>query len=198
MNDPDTPPGLLDLAETAAEHIRELNHRTRGPSAFTGPAQLYRLVGELVLLVEGLPQLLDQLGCWLDAEHHADRVRADNHPNPGTIVTRATPHLSHAGDTARDLAHALDRAQQHLAHLGSQPARLDRPADLPACSTRPQVVPCSWQNGGPITLASDSQVLPPRAAGQDPPAAAARRVARVCQINGGSDLDHAVSWSGSG
>ena len=79
-------------------------------------------------------------------------------PTPAPAVTQATTQMSDAGDAARDLAHKLDRAQQHLAHLGTQPAtRLDPPADLPACSTRPQVVPCSWQHGGPFTLASDSR-----------------------------------------
>ena len=157
MTDPQAHTGTVELADTAAQTVRELNHHTRGPDAFTGPAQLYRLVGELVQLARGLPQLLDQLGDWLHAEHDADRVRCDNHADPSPTVTRATAQLADAGEAARDLAHALDRAQQHLAHLGSQPAeRLDRPADQPACSTRPRVVPCSWQKGGPFTLASDS------------------------------------------
>ena len=149
MNDPRTQYSKVELAETAARAVRELNHRTRGPDAFTGPAQLYRLVGELVLLVDGLPQLLNQLGRWLHAELDADRVRSDNHADPEPTVTHATAQMIAAGDHARDLAHELARAQQHLAHLGTQPAtRLDPPADLPACSTRPQVVPCSWQDGG--------------------------------------------------
>ena len=161
MNDPEKHSGPVELADTAVQAVRELNHRTRGPDAFTGPPQLYRLVGELVQLAGGLPQLLDQLGDWLHAEHDADRVRCDNHADPSPTVTRATAQLADAGDAARDLAHALDQAQQHLAHLGSQPAeRLDRPADQPACSTRPRVVPCSWQKGGPFTLASDNGVKP--------------------------------------
>ena len=159
MRDPQIRPSTVDLAETAAHAVRELNHRTRGADAFTGPAQLYRLVGEIVLLVDGLPQLLNQLCRWLHTEHDADRVRSDNHPDPdpGPTVTQATARMTGAGDHARHLAHELARAQQHLAHLGSsRPApRLDPPADLPACSNRPQVVPCSWQDGGPFTLASD-------------------------------------------
>ena len=98
--------------------MRELNHRTRGPDAFTGPAQLYRLVGELVLLTEALPQLLGQLGRWLHAEHDADRIRADDHADPGPAVGRATTQLADAGDSARDLTHTIARAQQHLARLG--------------------------------------------------------------------------------
>ena len=117
----DTWPGTIELAQTAGQNVRELGHRTRGPDALTGPAQLYRLVGELVLLVDGLPQLLDQLDRWLHAEHAADRVRSDYHADPGPAVGRASTHLADAGDTARSLARTLDRAQQHLAHLGAPP-----------------------------------------------------------------------------
>jgi hypothetical protein len=157
MNDRQTHSSTVELAETTAQAVRDLNHRTRGPDAFTGPAQLYRLVGELVILANGLPQLLHQLGHWLHTEHDANRLRADNHADPGPTVVHATASMTVAGAHARGLAHELSRAQQHLAHLGSQPApRLDPPADRPACSTRPQVVPCSWPDGGPITVASDS------------------------------------------
>lgn len=123
MNDPDTRPGTVELAQTAAQHVRELNHRTRGTDALAGPAQLYRLVGELALLVNGLPQLLNQLDRWLHAEHDADRVRSDDHADPGPAVGRATTHLADAGDTARNLAHTMARAQQHLALLSAPPPR---------------------------------------------------------------------------
>ena len=157
MIDPETNTGTVELADAAARAVRDLNHRTRGPDAFTGPAQLYRLVGELAQLADGLPQLVNQLGRWLQDEHDADRVRSDDHADAGPAVARATMQLADAGDAARDLAHALGRAQQRLAPLGAPPAiRLDPQTDLPASSTRPQVVPCSWQQGGPFTLASDN------------------------------------------
>ena len=157
MSDSQTPPSTYELGRTPPRPFAN-DYRTRGTDAFTGPAQLYRLVGELILVVDGLPEPLNQLGRWLHAEHDADRVRSDDPADPGPAVTQATTQMSDAGDAARDLAHKLDRAQQHLAHLGTQPAtRLDPPADLPACSTRPQVVPRPRQHGGPFTLASDSR-----------------------------------------
>ncbi len=121
MTGADTPPGTVELAATAGRAVRELNHRTRRPDALAGPAELYRLVGELAVLSRGLPQLLTQLGCWLHAEHDADRVRSDDHADPDPTVHRATAQLADAGDAARDLTHTLDRAQQHLAHLGATP-----------------------------------------------------------------------------
>jgi len=114
----------LELAEQAAEALRELNHRTRDPRAFTGPAELYRLVGELALLADRLPQLLDQLDRWLRAEHDVGRVRADTCTDPGRIIAAAGAELADAGDAAHDLAHVLAAARQHLAHLGAtQPDR---------------------------------------------------------------------------
>jgi len=109
----------LELADTATQAIREINHRTRDADAFTGPAELYRLVAELALLVGGLPQLLGQLDQWLHTEHHADRLRTDNRTDPGRAVRDAAAQLADAGDAAHDLTHILASAQQCLAHLGA-------------------------------------------------------------------------------
>ena len=109
----------LELADTAAQAIREINHRTRNADAFTGPAELYRLVAELALLVGGLPQLLGQLDQWLHTEHHADRLRTDNRTDPGQAVRNAAAQLADAGDAAHDLTHILASAHQCLAHLGA-------------------------------------------------------------------------------
>ena len=79
----------LELADKAAQAIRDINHRTRGAGAFTGPAELYRLVGELALLVGGLPQLLGQLDQWLHNEHHAGHLRTDNRTDPSRAVRDA-------------------------------------------------------------------------------------------------------------
>jgi hypothetical protein len=122
-------PTVLDLANRAAHAVRDLNHRTRHADAFTGPAQLYRLVGDLGLLVGGLPQLLGQLEGWLHAEHDAGRVRSDNHADPGPTVSDAADDLAEAGDAARDVASLFNGAHQHLAHLGSL-APPDHPSNI--------------------------------------------------------------------
>jgi hypothetical protein len=118
-------PTTTDLADRAAQAVRELNHRTRGADAFTGPAQLYRLVGDLSLLTGMLPQLLGHLEDWLQTEHDADRIRSDNRGDPGPVVCAATTYLADAGDAAHDLADLLNSAQQYLATLGSAPPRHD-------------------------------------------------------------------------
>lgn len=120
---------VLRLAEQAAEAVRELNHRTRDPRVLTGPAQLYRLVGELALVAGRFPQLLDQLYRWLAAEHDEGRVRVDNGGDPGPVIAAAGARLADAGDAAHDLARVLDAARQHLARLGA--ARPDNPGRSP-------------------------------------------------------------------
>ena len=116
-------PTVTDLADRAAQAVRELNHRTRGPDAFTGPAQIYRLVADLALLTGMLPQLLGHLETWLNTEHDADRVRTDNRGDPGPVVDAATIYLADAGDAAHELADLLTSAQQYLTHLGVAPPR---------------------------------------------------------------------------
>jgi hypothetical protein len=122
MTTSQTQASTIELAESAARAVRELNHRTRAQDTFTGPADLYWHVAELVLLVGGLPQLLGQLAHWLDTEHDAGRVRSDNATDPGPAVADATAELADAGAAARDLSSVLARAQQHLAHLGAATA----------------------------------------------------------------------------
>ena len=109
----------LELADQAAQAVRELNHRTRGAGTFTGPAEIYRLVAELALLVGGIPQLLGQLDQWLHNEHHAGHLRTDNRTDPSRAVRDAAAQLTDAGDAANDLAQILVSAQQCLAHLGA-------------------------------------------------------------------------------
>ena len=110
-------PGVLQLAEHAAETVRDLNHLTRGQHAFAEPAELARLLAELTTMASGLPQLLGQLDRWLRHEHHAGRVRADSDTDPDHILSRAAAQLTCGRHAAHDLAAALDTAHQHLAQL---------------------------------------------------------------------------------
>lgn len=112
-------PGLPQLAEQAAEAIRGLNHRTRGRHAFVDPAELARLLAELTIMANGLPQLLDQLDRWLRGEQDAAQLCSDTDTHPDELVCIATGRLSHASHNARQLSAALDTAHQHVAHLAT-------------------------------------------------------------------------------
>jgi hypothetical protein len=116
---PDVDTGLVHLAEYAAEAIRDLNHLTRGRDAFADPAELSRLLAELAAMASRLPQLLDQLGCWLRHEHDAARVRGDTNADPAELVCLAAAQLTRASHCAHHLADTLDTAHQHVAHLAA-------------------------------------------------------------------------------
>jgi hypothetical protein len=110
-------PRVLHVAEHVAESLRDLNHLTRGCDAFADPAELSQLLAELAVMTSRLPQLLDQLRCWLRHEHDAAPLRADTNADPAELICLAAAHLTRAGHYAHDLADALDNAHQHVAHL---------------------------------------------------------------------------------
>jgi hypothetical protein len=113
----------IDHAASAAEAVRALIHLTLDQHALSEPAELDRLVAELAIMAGRLPQLLRQLGPWLDAEQHAGRLRSDNATDPAWIVDRAAAELATAGRAARGLGRALDDAHQLMAHLATKEAR---------------------------------------------------------------------------
>ena len=112
-------PGVLKLAEHAAQAIRELNHRTRDHDAIADPAEICWLLADLAALAYRLPQLLDQLGRWLHLEHDAAPLRADNDTDPGELVGLAAAQLTRANQCAHHLADTIDKAHQHAAHLAT-------------------------------------------------------------------------------
>ena len=115
----------VEHAASAAEAVRALNHLTLGRGTPGEPAELDRLVAELAIMAGRLPQLLGQLGGWLDAEQHAGRLRSDDTTEPARIVDRAAAELAEAGHAAHHLGRALDDAHQQLAHLAvaTEPGR---------------------------------------------------------------------------
>jgi hypothetical protein len=118
----------LENAATAAEAVRALIHLTLGRRALGEPAELDRLVAELAIMADRLPQLLRQLRGWLDTEQHADRLRTDDTTDPARIVDRAAAQLTEAAHAAHDLGRALDNAHQLLAHLAAaEPVRTHEP-----------------------------------------------------------------------
>ena len=101
-------------ADLAAEALRALNHATQpGTGALTGPADLYDVLGALVLLAGRLPQVLSQLQAFLNAEHTAGRIAIidDPHTNdPAVTVTQLSRFLDDAAGHADLMGQALERA----------------------------------------------------------------------------------------
>jgi hypothetical protein len=105
----------LALARTAAEAIRALNHATLGGGGLAQPADAYQLLGELSLAASRLPQLLTQVGRWLDGALTAGQLGCDDATDPTIAVSGAWMSLFDACAVAADLACDLDDAQQQLA-----------------------------------------------------------------------------------
>jgi len=145
----------VENAATAAEAVRALIHLTLGRGALGEPAELDRLVAELAIMADRLPQLLRQLHGWLITEQHADRLRSDDTTDPARIVDRAAAQLTEAAHAAHDLGRALDNAHQLLAHLAAaEPNRTHEPGP---------------SNATDSTTGTDGQSGPrPATAGQKP------------------------------
>ena len=106
--------GARDI-EYAANHVRTANHSTvRG--ALDGPETCV-VVGNLVELVQRLPQVLDFLARGLrradPAEHYDDRLT-----EVGPTLTIAEADLFDARCQVDGLADHLRRAHAHLGHVG--------------------------------------------------------------------------------
>ena len=110
-----------DHAETAAEAVRALNHATvrRGdPAGYVWPADLDAVIAALQLLVERLPQALEQTYGWLLDAQVAGRV---GHDTPGrkaeVAVAVVVGELNQAVVAAQGLATVLGRARRESSHL---------------------------------------------------------------------------------
>lgn len=117
---------LGQLGERAAEAVRALNHLTRpGVGALSGPGEVCEIIAALACTARRLPQLLGQASSWLLGEQQAGRLRVDAWSptsDPAAALAAVTEHLSQAASCAQRARHALDAAQQHLAHLATSSA----------------------------------------------------------------------------
>ena len=117
----ESPDATLALARTAAETIRALNHATLGGGGLAQPADAYQLLGELALAASRLPQLLAQIGRWLDGALIAGQLGCDDGTDPAIAVSGAWVFLSDARAAADGLTQHLDYAQQQLAAVHGTP-----------------------------------------------------------------------------
>lgn len=112
---------LGQCADHAEQAIRVLNHRIRpAVGQLTDPVQAAEVIAALASLAGMLPQLLDQLTCWLLDQQHAGRLRVDSFaplPEVAGSVHATAGALARAIECIRRAGHALEGAHQHAAHL---------------------------------------------------------------------------------
>jgi hypothetical protein len=119
-------PSTDDKDFAVGEHaIRRLIHRTRpGVGRVVEPSDAAEIIATLAAMTGMLPQLLGQLACSLEDEHHRGRLRVDDLaplPDIARTVHALTNSLRDAIECTQHAAAELDNAHQHAAHLAPQP-----------------------------------------------------------------------------
>lgn len=110
-------------AELAAEAVRALNHLTLAPPSARTPGwedvtDLYRVLTEVRILTERLPQAIDQLARHLDGPIGPGyRCDACTDESPEALVAGAVGALETACFALHDAGRAIGVAQEALAHL---------------------------------------------------------------------------------
>lgn len=125
MSETISPAGAVESAAAAAEAIRTLNYATLSPGRVVadGAAETYAVIGELRILLERVPQALEQLAAALETDVD---WRTDDGSDPAGRVRYAATELRETASTIavasqRDnplpaLAH-LNAAHSHVSHL---------------------------------------------------------------------------------
>ena len=127
-----TPDATVALAHAVAESVRSLNHATLGGGGLAQPADAYQVLGELALAASRLPQLLTQVGRWLNVALASGELGCDDGTDPAIAVSEAWMFLSDARTAAAALARDLDHAQQQLAAVhGNVQAESDCSGEAP-------------------------------------------------------------------
>jgi cell division septal protein FtsQ len=108
------------IADAAAEEVRTLNHRTFDAEAFKEPADVYRTVNNLTLLVHGLPQANEKTWKRLRMMEQDETIRMDNGTDVQEGMEEARQQLGRARQLLAESGGALDRATQTLSHMGGR------------------------------------------------------------------------------
>jgi hypothetical protein len=112
---PPDPGYVLELAEGLAEIVRALNLQTRHHEALESPEDADVVVSALATMAHRLPQLLDQVGRWLEAEEAAGRLEVTDGKfagKPGAAVDVVRTYLDGTAGRFRDAERLLESAHQ--------------------------------------------------------------------------------------
>ena len=119
---PPSPERTLKLAGMLAEIVRTLNHQTRHHEALEFPSEADRLIRELSSAASRLPQLLGQIGAWLDRERVAGRIEVPAGEFAGDArlaAVTAGVRLEMASAIAAALQEALDDVARVTCNLAA-------------------------------------------------------------------------------
>lgn len=105
-----------NLAEAAAEAIRELNHETLDPGR-VDHASVYTVLGSLESLLFRLPQVLQQLDRAVAARAGVGLLRLDNADDPGAVADWFAAAVKDAVEQLDQAAHSADALHQAASHF---------------------------------------------------------------------------------
>ena len=127
INAPPSPDYLLELADAVARIIRTMNHLTRQHEALQYPAEVCMVIGELKSAAGGFPQLLGQIGAWLEREQAAGRIEVAGDPDASSEaeVIAARINLDLASAAAEELRDALKAVASVTSALAAAEAQGD-------------------------------------------------------------------------
>lgn len=110
-----------ELADTAAEAIRALNHATLpGTTSLTYPGDAYSTIGNLTLLGQRLPQALGQVLIFLNRLEADGHLCTDDSRSLSAVLGDLHIAIGDARAAANELANALSRAHSALSRLAYQ------------------------------------------------------------------------------
>ena len=110
---PADPATVTEYGDALPELVRALNHITRHHEAMDYPPDADRLIRNVSRAASMLPQLLEQVSGWLEAEQAAGRIEmafGSLFPDPAHAADAARMDLEQAQAHARMLQQALDAA----------------------------------------------------------------------------------------
>jgi hypothetical protein len=134
-----------ELADTAYEAIRALNHATSPAQCeLDSHESLYCVVGNLAALLHITPQALGQCADWIARAQRADRVDVDAAcpSNSATTVAAIVTALEAAANAVAEAARRAERAHQAAAHLITKPDSPPGPVTTDDCDRTPGSHPC--------------------------------------------------------
>lgn len=113
------------IASTAAEEIRALNHRTLDTEVFPQPGDVSDTADGIATLLQRLPQALEQLEAGLVQLQGAHAIRLDtkrlaetSQQDIANEVSTVTSNLSEARRLLRQAHTAMKAATGPLSHMG--------------------------------------------------------------------------------
>lgn len=114
--------GPSAVAESAAEAVRTLNHLTLHPPSAEVPgwedvSDVYRVLGELRLLVERVPQVLRQVAKHIEQSASSYQVDAAALGPAAEMIAAAVLGLRCAQEPLSDAGELIGAAQSVAAHL---------------------------------------------------------------------------------